>query len=90
MLKAQSLLKEFRGKILYPKDVAIPVDNKRTEFSVKKIPNKSIFDIGSDTIKEYVEIIRGAGTLFANGPAGVFEEEGFRIGTEDILNAIAS
>ncbi|HEY0196841.1 MAG TPA: phosphoglycerate kinase [Methanobacterium sp.] len=90
VLKAQRLLKEFKGKILYPKDVAIPVDNKRTEFSVKKIPNKSICDIGSDTIKEYVEIIRGAGTLFANGPAGVFEEEGFNIGTEDILNAIAS
>lgn len=88
--KAQKLLKEFKGKILYPKDVAMPVDNKREEFPVKEIPNKSIFDIGSDTIKEYAKIIRGAGTLFANGPAGVFEEEGFSIGTEDILNAIAS
>ncbi len=88
--KAQMLLKEFKGKILYPKDVAIPVDNKREEVSVKEIPNESIYDIGSDTIKEYAKIIRGAGTLFANGPAGVFEEEGFSIGTEDILNAIAS
>lgn len=90
VLKARKLLKEFNGKILYPKDVAIPVDNKRKEFSVKEIPDKSIYDIGSDTINEYAKIIRGAGTLFANGPAGVFEEEGFSIGTEDILNAIAS
>lgn len=90
VLKAQNLLKEFKGKILYPHDVAIPVDGERKEFSVKEIPNQSIFDIGSDTINEYAKIIRGAGTLFANGPAGVFEEEGFSIGTEDILNAIAS
>jgi len=90
VLKAKKLLKEFKGKILYPKDVAIPVDNKRKEFSVKKIPNKSIYDIGSDTINEYAKIIRGAGTIFANGPAGVFEEDGFSLGTEDILNAIAS
>jgi phosphoglycerate kinase len=90
VLKASKLLEEFKGKILYPKDVAIPVDDERKEFSVKEIPDKSIYDIGSDTINEYAKIIRGAGTLFANGPAGVFEEEGFSIGTEDILNAIAS
>jgi phosphoglycerate kinase len=90
VIKAKKLLKEFEGKILYPRDLAISVDNKREEFPVNKIPNKPIYDIGSDTIKEYAEIIRGARTLFANGPAGVFEEEGFSIGTEDILNAIAS
>lgn len=90
VLKAKKLLNEFKGKILYPKDVAISVDNKRKEFSVKEIPNNSIHDIGSDTINEYAKIIRGAGTIFANGPAGVFEEDGFSLGTEDILNAIAS
>ncbi|HTX61203.1 MAG TPA: phosphoglycerate kinase, partial [Methanobacterium sp.] len=88
--KSKTLLKEFKGKILYPRDVAISINNKREEFPVGKIPDKPIYDIGSDTIKEYAEIIRGARTLFANGPAGVFEEEGFSIGTEDILNAIAS
>lgn len=90
VLKAKQLLKEFKGKILYPHDVAIPVDGERKEFSVKEIPNQSILDIGSDTITEYAKIIRSAGTIFANGPAGVFEEEGFSIGTEDILNTIAS
>lgn len=90
VVKAKKLLREFEGKILYPRDVAIPVHKERVEFQVKEIPNQPIFDIGSETIEEYVKIIRGAGTLFANGPAGVFEEEGFSIGTEDILNAIAS
>ena len=88
--KSKKLLKEFKGQIVIPKDVAVSIDNKREEFSVKKIPNKPIYDIGTETIKEYARIIREAHTLFANGPAGVFEEEGFSIGTEDILNAIAS
>lgn len=88
--KAKTMLHEFKGNIRFPSDVAIAVDNKRKEFPVDKIPNKPILDIGSDTIKEYAEIIRRSRTLFANGPAGVFEEEGFSIGTEDILNAIAS
>jgi phosphoglycerate kinase len=88
--KGKELLKEFKGKIIIPQDVAVSVDDKRKEFSVKKIPNRPIYDIGTETIREYAKIIRGARTLFANGPAGVFEQEGFSIGTEDILNAIAS
>lgn len=88
--KSKKLLKEFKDKIIIPKDVAVSVDNKREEFSVKNIPNQPIYDIGTETIKEYAGIIREARTLFANGPAGVFEQEGFSIGTEDILNAIAS
>ncbi len=88
--KCKSLLKEFVGQIIIPKDVAVSVANERKEFSVNKIPDQPIFDIGTETIKEYAKIIRSARTLFANGPAGVFEQEGFSIGTEDILNAIAS
>lgn len=88
--KSKKLLKEFKGKIIIPRDVAVSIDDKREEFIVKEIPNKPIYDIGTETIKEYAKIIREAHTIFANGPAGVFEEEGFSIGTEDILNAIAS
>ena len=55
-----------------------------------EIPDKPIYDIGTETITEYAGYIRKAETLFANGPAGVFEKEEFNIGTDDILNAIAS
>ena len=66
------------------------MEDKRVEFPVDKIPNHPIFDIGTETITEYAGYIRKAETLFANGPAGVFEKEEFNIGTDDILNAIAS
>ena len=88
--KSKKLLKKYSDKIIIPKDVAVCIKNKRVEFSVDKIPNKPIYDIGTDTITEYAGYIRKAETLFANGPAGVFEKEEFNIGTDDLLNAIAS
>jgi phosphoglycerate kinase len=88
--KSKKLLKKYGDKIIIPQDIAVCIENKRVEFSVNKIPNHPIYDIGTDTIKEYAGYIRQAKTLFANGPAGVFEKEEFNIGTDDILNAIAS
>lgn len=88
--KAKSLLKKFPDQIKVPVDLAVCVDDRREEFPVKKLPNQPIFDIGTDTITQYAQIIREARTIFANGPAGVFEKEGFNIGTDDILNAISS
>ncbi len=88
--KSKKLLKNYRDKIIIPKDVAVCMGDKRVEFSVDDIPNHPIYDIGTDTITEYAGYIRKAETLFANGPAGVFEKEDFNIGTDDILNAIAS
>lgn len=87
---AKNLKKRFPEKILVPIDVAISRDGKRVDVPVKKIPNYPIQDIGMETIKLYAERIREARTLFANGPAGVFENPDFSIGTEDILNAISS
>jgi phosphoglycerate kinase len=88
--KSKKLLKRYKDQILIPKDVAVCMEDKRVEFPVDKIPNHPIFDIGTETISEYAGYIRKAETIFANGPAGVFEKEEFNIGTDDILNAIAS
>lgn len=88
--KSKKMLNEFKGQIKIPIDVAVCINDKREEYGVDDIPNKPIFDIGTDTITEYAKCIRHAKTIFANGPAGVFEKEGFSIGTEDLLNAIAS
>ena len=88
--KSRKLLKEYKDKIIYPKDVAIEDDSNRKDVAIDKIPNKPIFDIGIETTKNYAKIIRNAETIFANGPAGVFENSKFAIGTEDLLNAIAT
>ncbi len=87
---AGDLITKFKDNILIPVDVAICEDNKRIDISVEKIPDAPIYDIGIESIKLYAQIIRKSSTIFANGPAGVFENPEFSIGTADILNSIAS
>ncbi|MDR3292116.1 MAG: phosphoglycerate kinase [Methanobrevibacter sp.] len=88
--KAKELIKDYGDKIFYPEDVAIEDKGNRLDVDINDIPNKPIFDVGIRTIEKYREIIKNAKTIFANGPAGVFEDPNFSIGTDDILNAIAN
>ena len=45
-------------------------------------------DIGPKTIDEFSKIIRESSTILWNGPMGVFEIEGFHMGTEKIARII--
>lgn len=87
---ARKLMRKFKDKIVIPTDVAIYKDGERLDVPVDKINDHPIYDLGIETIKEYAQIIRKSSTIFANGPAGVFEYPDFSIGTDDILNAIAT
>lgn len=51
--------------------------------------NEKIFDVGPDTIKNFVALIKKAKTILWNGPIGAFEVEDFSHGTEAIAKAIA-
>ena len=88
--KSKDLLERFGDKIKYPIDIAIDGAGERVDIDSGEIPNESIFDIGVKTIDFYANEIRNAKTIFANGPAGVFEDPKFAMGTEDLVNAIAN
>lgn len=47
-------------------------------------------DIGPGTAAEFADEISGAGTVFWNGPMGVFEDPRFASGTRSVANALAS
>ncbi|HNX63529.1 MAG TPA: phosphoglycerate kinase, partial [Candidatus Limiplasma sp.] len=65
-------------------------DEVRHEVSVGDIPqDKLLIDIGQKTIDRYVKIIREAGTVFMNGPMGVFEKKPSEAGTKAIWEAAA-
>ena len=47
-------------------------------------------DIGPDSQEHFGELIRGAKTVFWNGPMGVFEWEQFAAGTKAVAEAVAA
>lgn len=51
--------------------------------------NEKVFDMGPDTIKQFISIIKKAKTILWNGPIGAFEIEEFSKGTHAIAKAIA-
>jgi len=88
---AAGFLKNYPGKIICPVDLAYAEDGVRKELAVSGLPAEKMFmDIGSQTISLFKKHITSAGTIFVNGPAGVFEDPLFEKGTKDLWKAIAS
>ncbi|HSW93892.1 MAG TPA: phosphoglycerate kinase [Gammaproteobacteria bacterium] len=81
-------------------DIPIPSDvivgeklSNDSESSVRLISqiddNEKIYDIGPDTTKHLIGIIKKAKTILWNGPVGAFEIEQYSEGTRAIAKAIA-
>lgn len=81
-------------------DIPVPTDvvcgkqfSPDAEATLKKVEDVAaddmIFDIGPDSAKVLVDILKGAGTIVWNGPVGVFEFDQFGEGTKTIAQAIA-
>ncbi len=51
--------------------------------------DEKVFDVGPDTIKIFVSMIKKAKTILWNGPIGAFEIDAFAKGTQAIAKAIA-
>ena len=89
--QARELLAKYGDKIKIPVDVACAdQDNheKRVELSVSELPTDlQINDIGIETILSFSETIKNAETVIMNGPAGLFEEDAFALGTKELILA---
>ena len=83
------------GKVLLPEDVVVAghfrADAPCRVTGVGRIGDGEMgLDIGPDAARRIAEICEGAGSIFWNGPMGVFEWEAFRAGTETVARAVAS
>jgi len=88
---ARTLLRKYTGKIETPTDLAFEdKGGKRIDQKVDSShKGESALDIGMDTVENYSKIVEGAATVVSNGPLGVFEREGFDLGTKRVLEAMA-
>ena len=86
--------KQRKAEVPLPIDVVVAErlseDSEAYVRLVSQIDDKEkIFDMGPDTIKLFVSIIKKAKTILWNGPIGAFEIEEFAKGTQAIAKAIA-
>jgi len=89
--KARILLETYRDRLSLPHSVAVREDGDRVECPVDAIPEDAqVLDIGSDSIDLLSREISESGTVVVNGPAGLFEEEQFAVGTFDLLRAAST
>ncbi|MBD3307311.1 phosphoglycerate kinase [candidate division KSB3 bacterium] len=88
---SQEYLREYPENILLPVDLAYEQNGTRAEIDIDELPRQALFaDIGAKTIVQFKEEIRNAGTLFVNGPPGMYENALFEDGTREVLTAIAA
>lgn len=87
--KSKKLLEEHPDKILLPSDLAYS-NEVRHNVPVEEMPSEGIFmDLGDKSARRYAEVILQAGTVFVNGPVGVFENPLTEYGTRVIWQALA-
>lgn len=89
--QVEKLWKKYKNKIMTPVDFAIEVNGKRQEVFAEELPvNSQILDIGIKSCVKYAGIIHESKSLVFKGPSGVYEKDGFELGTRIILEAIAN
>lgn len=82
------------GVVRIPSDVVV-APRMAADAETRVVPAGAIppgwmgLDIGPGTAADYADEIGGAGTVFWNGPMGVFEMEPFAAGTRTVAEAVA-
>lgn len=95
----RQMLSQSGDKILLPVDVVIadgnPFDKGEANLQTDTVSVDAIpvgwegVDIGPETAKRFAEAVKGAGTVVWNGPMGIFEFDGFAVGTRSMAQALA-
>ena len=89
--RAKELYEQYGDKIVLPKDLGWVENGERKEALLGEVPaDIGAIDIGHETVKLYQELILNAGTVFVNGPMGVFEQPESEYGTRAVWEAIAN
>jgi phosphoglycerate kinase len=91
---ARRILDAGGDKLTLPTDLvagrAFEADTEKREIDGVDVPDGWMgLDVGAGTASAYAGVVRGAGTVFWNGPMGAFELEPFAAGTRAVAEAVA-
>ncbi len=91
----RALESDAGGRLRLPEDLVIADEfdagAERRELDGVEVPDGWMgLDVGPRTAAAYAETVRGAGTVFWNGPMGAFELEPFAAGTRAVAEAVAA
>jgi len=89
------LRSEYGDRVLLPRDLVVAErfaeDAPHMTVSRQAIPDDMMgLDIGPETAAMFAKTVAGAGSVFWNGPMGVFEWEAFRAGTATVASAMGA
>lgn len=88
--EAQNLIAIYKERIIMPVDVKVKNDTNSKVKDISDIKdNDIILDIGPKTIELYKKYISTSETIFLNGTVGKYEDDGFGVGTKEILKAVS-
>jgi len=88
--ESRAILAEHGDKIVLPADLAYVEDGERREVAAADLPvDAQLVDLGHAAAADYSVCIAAAGTVFVNGPAGVFEQPETEYGTRTLWEAMA-
>ena len=87
--KAQDVMSKYGQRILLPTDVAVEKDGKRLSVNIGDMANAgAALDIGDQSVEKFRKVLQVSKTSFMSGPAGMFEKDGFEVGTKAIMTAM--
>jgi len=88
--RARGIISKYPNRLEVPGDLGYDDGRRRVDRPVDSSPaGEPALDIGAGTVEKYSKIVEGAATVVANGPMGVFEKNGFDLGTRSILESMA-
>jgi phosphoglycerate kinase len=93
--EALALARDSRATLRLPVDLglgeSVEASAPRRDIDGVEVPDGWLgLDIGPRTAAAYAQEIAGAGTVFWNGPMGVFELDAFAAGTRTVAEAVAA
>ena len=86
----KDIIKQYKDKIIVPIDFYVENNQKKIYRKLNEIEKEdTIYDVGEESIKIYKDIIDNSNTIFINGTVGLYEDERFKYGTNELLNILS-